>query len=417
MRLLVVAPRAPWATGRGDQVRLAQVLPQLAARHKVTVVHPVAAGAAEPPAVPTGTTVIAVPVGRIQRLANAGSGWLCGRPGQIGWFAPRRLAARVRRLARSHDLVLFVTSRAVVPVAAPAAVDHVDCLSLNAARRATSYRSALLRALWREEARRLRRWERRVAGEVAAQLVTSPADAASLPAHPPLTVVPNGVRLARTAAASSLGGRDIDVLLTGNMAYPPNRDAAGWLGEEIVPRLQAEAKRPLRVVVAGRAASRLPRWKGVEVASDVPDLAALLVRAKVAVAPLRIGTGVPNKVLEAALADAALVLTPHANAALVLPPSAAAVVADAGGFAREVLALLNSDELRSSRVQGMRAELERFDLDHVTAAYEAGVLLALPPSAGGGSATTRADGGLTDRGPRKVLALAPLNERHADGDS
>ncbi|MDP9406462.1 MAG: glycosyltransferase family 4 protein [Actinomycetota bacterium] len=343
----------------------------------MTVVYPATHGAVDPPELPPGVTEVPVAVGRVQRAASAGAGWLAGRPGQVGWFAPRRLAARVRRLARSHDLVLFVTSRPVVAVAAPVAVDHVDCLSLNAARRATSYRSALVRALWREEARRLRRWERRVAREVAVQLVTSPADAASLPAHPLPVVVPNGVKLARTAEAASLDGRDIDVLLTGNMAYPPNRDAAGWLGQEIVPRLQAQAGRPLRVVVAGRTASGLPRWEGVDVASDVPDLAALLARAKVAVAPLRIGTGVPNKVLEAALADAALVLTPQANAALALPPSAAAVVSDTEGFAGEVLALLNSDELRSSRVRGMRAELRRFDLDRVTAAYEAGVILAL----------------------------------------
>jgi glycosyltransferase involved in cell wall biosynthesis len=380
VKLLVAAPRAPWATGKGDQVRLAQVLPRLAARHEVTVVYPVATAAAQPPGLPAGATGVPVPVDRIERVASAAAAWLRGRPAQVGWFAPPRLTARLRRLARSHDLVLFVTSRAVVPVAGPTAVDHVDCLSLNAARRAKSYRSALLRALWREEARRLRRWERRVAAEAGAQLVTSPADAASLPTDPPPIVVPNGVALARTVQPASLEARDIDVVLTGNMAYPPNSDAAGWLAEEIVPRLEAKAKRPVRVVVAGRSASRLPRWAGVEVASDVPDLAALLARAKVAVAPLRIGTGVPNKVLEAAQADAALVLTPQANVALALPPAAAAVACDAEAFASEVLALLNSDELRHSRIRRMRAELQRFDLDHVTGAYEAGVLLALGPA-------------------------------------
>jgi len=377
VKLLVAAPRAPREGGKGDQVRLAQVLPHLAARHEVTVVFPVASGAEEAPALPAGITAVPVPVGRGERAWGAAGGWLRGRPGQVGWFTPPRMAAEVRRLAAAHDLVLFITARAVVPVAAPGAVDHVDCLSLNAARRATSYRSAMLRGLWREEARRLRRWESRIARHARAQLVTSPADAARLPVQPPPSVVPNGVRAASTAMPAPPEGRDIDVLLTGDMGYPPNRDAAAWLAEEIVPRLRASAERPLRVLVAGRSASRLPRWEGVEIASDVPDLAPLLGRAKVAVAPLRIGTGVPNKVLEAARADAALVLTPQANAALALPPEAATVAAEADGLAHGILALLASAELRRARVLAMRTELQRFDLDRIGGTYEAAVTGAL----------------------------------------
>jgi glycosyltransferase involved in cell wall biosynthesis len=276
----------------------------------------------------------------------------------------------VRRQAAHHDLVLFLTARAFVPVPVPCAVDHIDCLSENAARRATSYPHAALRLLWREEARRLRRWERQVARHVEVQLVTSPADARQLPARPAPAVIPIGVRLRGSHHGDRHEKRDIDVILTGNMAYPPNRDAATWLAQEIAPRVRAHVSRPVKVVVAGRAAATLPPLDGIESASDVPALAPLLRRAKVAVAPLRIGTGVPNKVLEAALADAALVLTPQANPALNLPPTAAAIADDAPALAHALTALLTDDDLRRRRVAAARNELVRFDLDAITARYE-----------------------------------------------
>ena len=70
--------------------------------------------------------------------------------------------------------------------------------------------------------------------------------------------------------------------------------------------------------MVGRDASSL-RLSGVEVASDVPDLLAYLRRAKVAIAPLRIGTGTPYKVLEAAASGAAVVATAWAAQCFGLP--------------------------------------------------------------------------------------------------
>lgn len=77
---------------------------------------------------------------------------------------------------------------------------------------------------------------------------------------------------------------DIDVILTGDMRYPPNRDAAEWLADAIAPKLQAR-RQALRIVVAGRSAPLLAPRPGMEVQSDVPDLWALLRRPRVARPP------------------------------------------------------------------------------------------------------------------------------------
>ncbi len=367
MRLLVVAARPFRPGGKGDQVRLAQVVDALAAKHAVTILQPLAEPCATPAA---ATTVDSVRLTLAERATGALIASLLGRPAQTGWCAPPRFVRRVREHALSHDAVLYVTSRVFVPDAGPAvAVDHVDALSENTLRRATSYKLRALRFLWRAEANRLRRWERRAAMASTVQLVTSPSDADALPREPVPIIVPIGVDLDRTPPPTC-GERDIDVIFTGDMRYPPNRDAAAWLAADILPRL-LERRPGVRAVFAGRGADTLPSYAGVEVVSDVPDLGAWLTRAKIAVAPLRIGTGVPNKVLEAACAGAAIVLTASANSGLGLSDAAAGVADDAEPLADEIARLLERPSLRLERRARLASELQRFSLPTVTARYAA----------------------------------------------
>jgi glycosyltransferase involved in cell wall biosynthesis len=196
-----------------------------------------------------------------------------------------------------------------------------------------------------------------VADWATAQLVLSEHDMSALPDSPPITVVPN-VMFRRTSVAAE---RDIDLVFTGNMRYPPNLHAARWLDREIVPALWA--RRPgARVVVAGRGAARIS-VKNAEVMSDVPSIPELLARSRVAIAPLGdLGTGVPNKVLEAASCGAALVVTPWVEARLPLP---ARVAEGADALAREVAALLEDPRARGRLAEEAQEALEAFALDRV----------------------------------------------------
>jgi hypothetical protein len=292
-----------------------------------------------------------------------------GAPAQVGWFRPRRLRRAVQALAGRHDIVVFITVRTWVPgLRAAYVVDHIDSLSLNATRRAAGQRLWPLRALWRLEARTLRRFERRAAAGARAQVVTSAEDAAHVPRHPPAACIPIGVELGAAAGANGHGPRDIDLILTGNMRYPPNRHAAARLANDIAPLVRS--RRDARIVVVGRAANTVAAGADVERFADVPSVAPFLERAKVAMAPIDGGTGVPIKVLEAALAGAAVVLTPEANAGLGFSADAVALASTAAEFADEALALLDDEEGRVRRVAGLRHELRRFAMADVMARYE-----------------------------------------------
>src|SRR5215213_10317440 len=336
MKVLVVCPRMPAAGGKGDQLRGFQFARALASEHAVEVITTGAGmqvaraeedirGFAELHILPTSRRARAL--GAVGALASL-------QPAQVGWMMPWRAWRAVRRRAVEADVVLAVSVRSLrgsLPV--PVILDHVDAFSLNMTRRATGPEPAPLRWAARIEAASLRRWERRLSRWVTAQLVTSPVDARHLPQRPDLHVLMNTVNLS-TATGEPSNGRDIDVILTGNMAYPPNADAADWLSEAIAPALWQ--RRPnASIWVVGRDAGRLSLHERIHVRADVPDVMDYLRRAKVALAPLRIGTGTPNKVLEAIAAGTPVVATPAAVESFDFPSDAVAQATTAHEIADE----------------------------------------------------------------------------------
>jgi glycosyltransferase involved in cell wall biosynthesis len=84
-------------------------------------------------------------------------------------------------------------------------------------------------------------------------------------------------------------------------------------------------------------------------------MSTLLRRARVAIVPLRSGTGVPNKLLEAAATGAAIVATPRAAAATGIAVMSAC---DATALAAAVAQLLADEEARIALAARALADLE-----------------------------------------------------------
>ncbi|MBX9700200.1 MAG: glycosyltransferase family 4 protein [Acetobacteraceae bacterium] len=157
-------------------------------------------------------------------------------------------------------------------------------------------------------------------------------------------VVPNGVALPDLAALPDAAATPT-LCFTGTLDYVPNTDAVRFLVEDVWPLVRAAAP-AARLVIAGR--SPLP-WivalhgrDGIEVAADVPEMAAVLRRAWAAIAPMRTGVGIKNKVLEAWACARPVVLTPLATNGLPPVPGQDRLVrADAPGLAEAAIALLS----------------------------------------------------------------------------
>jgi polysaccharide biosynthesis protein PslH len=148
------------------------------------------------------------------------------------------------------------------------------------------------------DARRWRVLQGRLATEADAVAVCSELDRRRLGA-PNAVVIPNGYEDPGTGPARS--GRGEAMVMIGRFAYPPNADGARFFVREILPRIR-ERLPDATVRLVGRDEGLLEDLRHLDrvtIIGEVPDVSDELARARVAVVPLRAGSGTRLKVLEA----------------------------------------------------------------------------------------------------------------------
>lgn len=216
-----------------------------------------------------------------------------------------------------------------------------------------------LRLRW--EAEKMRRFEQRVATEIAAVCTTSDADAEVFErwGAAEVVVVPNGVDTeAVTHRPPPAGAR---LLYVGHLGYEPNAAAARELVEKVLPLVRAEIG-DAHVRLVGRGEERLTTLEGpgVELAGEVPDVLPELRRARAVVLPLRAGSGTRLKVLEAMAAGVPVVATSLAVAGIAVRDGEHVLLgATARELAVQVVRVCLDDALASALSANARALAER----------------------------------------------------------
>ncbi len=389
MKILLVVSRPPYPPRRGDQMRAVQALEFLGTAHEVTLLTP-RGGGAPAPLGPHLRLENYQPPGRLAKILGVVGALFSGRPLQSGLFRSRDLARKLRDLAPRHDLVLLQLERLVghLPDLGKArlVVDLIDSLALNFERRA-EFDSWLLRPALRFEAARLLAAERRLARRASGLLVVSERDRRYLEEHlgPELAsriqVVPLGIsiseelpptlKLWKRPAAGETEEPTFEVAtdirrpllaITGNLGYFPTVDGSLWFLNEVWPDLHA-ARPEVRLLFAGaRPPARLRAAiarAGAELVESPPDLRAILGQATLALAPMRAGSGLPVKILEAWAVGVPVLSTSWTAAGVsgIAGEDLVAIESDPAKWLREILRLLDDPAARRHLVENARRKL------------------------------------------------------------
>ena len=221
-----------------------------------------------------------------------------------------------------------------------------------------------LRLYWLRELLTSARYARRGFRAFAATVCVGERDAAWLRrmGGRRVHVVPNGVALPEEVPPEAA----CPVLsFTGTLDYHPNVDAALFAARAVFPLARA-ALPEARLLIAGRRPVRevrdLAALPGVEVAADVADMRAVLARTRVGLAPMRAGSGIKNKVLEAWACARPVVMTRVAANGLSLPEGHAGLVRDGPEAQAEAAVGLLCDSGRAAALGGLARA-------HVAAAF------------------------------------------------
>jgi glycosyltransferase involved in cell wall biosynthesis len=112
--------------------------------------------------------------------------------------------------------------------------------------------------------------------------------------------IPNGVDIEFFNKSKDTSVKETSLIFTGDMSYAPNEDAAIFLIQEILPRIKPIFK-PHLYLVGQRPGDKLIKLstENVTITGFVEDIRPYLDAAAIYVSPLRFGSGIKNKILEA----------------------------------------------------------------------------------------------------------------------
>ena len=326
LRVLFVTPTPPFPPKEGDELVVYEQIRRLGRVAEIHLVTLVEDGISEEAAAGLGSLCTGVHLVRGgPDMKRIGRSLYNGLPMLVNMFLDADIARQMDRIARAvrPDLVHVQSIRLAEyfrwrPVAR--VLDLIDADSLNAARRA-QFERPIRRLAYRAEARLLRHYEERVLRDFHRVLLVSRHEAAHFAtARGHIVVNPNGISFdrARLEIATAPPPRRA-LLFHGTMSYFPNVDAVLHFARAIFPRLRARFP-DLELRIVGRwptpSVAALHDGRTIVVTGEVEDVVPELKAALVGVYPLRAGTGLQNKVLEALACKLPAVVSPRALAGL-----------------------------------------------------------------------------------------------------
>lgn len=179
---------------------------------------------------------------------------------------------------------------------------------------------------------------------------------------PKTLTITNGVDMDYFAPTATVMEAD-KLVFTGVMGYAPNEDAALHFVEDIFPLVKAKRPQAQFWIVGSEPSERvraLTRISGIHVTGQVDDVRPYVRSATVFVCPLRVGSGVKNKILAAMAMQKATVATSMSIDGLDLVDNREVLLADdPQDFADKVVRLLTDQQAAQqlgvnglTRVQG-----------------------------------------------------------------
>lgn len=323
MKIFVLLPRIPWPLEKGDKLRAFNQIKQLAKNNDVVLCalndkksnKKEAFKALQPYCI----SVTFIDINKISILLNIAKAFFKGLPLQCGYFYNRKAHKKIQSLIKKHkpDMLFGQLLRVAEYIRyekTPKSIDYQDVFSMGMKRRKEIV-PFYMKPFFNMEYKRLKRYEHDIFNDFDIKTIISEQDRNFIDHHKnnEILIVPNGVDHEYYTPREC--EKKYDIVFTGNMAYAPNVNAVEYLANDILPLVWKELPET-KLYVAG--ATPDPRVK--KTASDkiiisgwIDDMRDAYAQSKIFIAPMRIGTGLQNKLLEAMSMKLPCITTSLAN--------------------------------------------------------------------------------------------------------
>ena len=356
MKIFVLLPRIPYPLEKGDKLRAFNQIKQLAKRNEIVL-----CALNDDPKVseqdafralqPYCQSINFIKISKPQILLGLVRAFCKGLPMQCGYFYNRKAAKKIDALIAKHkpDILFGQLLRVTEYIRhkdLPKAIDYQDIFSYGMKRRA-DIASFITRPVFNMEYRRLCRYEAAIFDDFDVKAIISEPDRALFPheKRDEILIVPNGVD--HDYFKPQEREKQYDLVFTGNMSYPPNVNAVDYLANEIMPIVWKTLPN-VKLYIAGATPDPKVKKAASEriiVSGWLDDIRDAYAQSRVFIAPMRIGTGLQNKLLEAMSMRLPAITSPLANASLGAKPDEEILIGcNAEEMAQHIITLLTDKD-------------------------------------------------------------------------
>jgi polysaccharide biosynthesis protein PslH len=376
MKLLLLSSRPPWPPTRADQMTVERMLRFLAARGVAVDLVCFVEDEAEDFALrselgPVCRQIATVRLPRWRSFARTAFSLPGREPMQVAYYHSPEMQRLVReRVARERYDLAYVHLIRMAEYARQLPLPKVIGLqisqALNLQRLVDNAADPARRLFYRIEAAKVRPYEAALCRDFDRVFLVGARDVEEIAKTAPVAnavVQPHGQDVPDAERVRGARREPGSVVMSGVMATYTNVNAASWFAREIFPHVERElpeasfwivGRQPQREV---KALARPPR---VVVTGEVPDVYDWLLRAEVGIAPLRIGAGMQNKLVQAMASALPVVATSVANEGIGATPETHLRVRDEPrAFADAVVGLLRDRAERERLGTAARSFVEQ----------------------------------------------------------
>lgn len=349
MKISVILSRFPYPLEKGDKLRIYHQIRLLQKEHQVQIIA-VTESKPEPEHIQElekiSSEIHFYPLQKSNQIWQLFQAFFKGLPLQLGYFFQPQLFKDLPKLLKEFGTE---TAYFQLPRTAPYArdlkirkvIDYQDTFSQGMYRQYKKSNLLLKPLLWMEY-KRMQRYEAKILDRFDASTIISEQDRELIqhPKRDQIKIVRNGVDFEFFHPNPRIE-KSFDLVFVGNMSYPPNILAAEFLVNEILPKLKSEPK----VLIAGanphKRVEKLSSHQ-VVISGWLDDIREAYWKSKIFIAPMKIGTGLQNKLLEAMSIGLPCITTPLANNALQAPKSSISIGESSDELAQAIEKLLQN---------------------------------------------------------------------------
>jgi len=358
MKILVILSRLPYPLEKGDKLRAYHQLRELNKRHEIVLCcltdeTPAEEDLSEVRKICTELHVLRLTKWRI--YLNLIAGIFSRKPFQVHYFYQRPLHQKIKTIVAAFEpdhifcQLIRTAEYAKHEYNYPKTLDYQDAFSKGMERRADRA-SFPFREIYNLERKRLVAYENISFEYFENKVIISDEDRRYIyhPEREDIRVITNGIDTDYFRPDHNQAAQ-YDLVFVGNMSYPPNIETAQFIVREVLPLLPENTS----VLIAGASPVKrvlnLAESKGVTVKAGLKDIRDAYAAGNIFFAPMQIGTGLQNKLLEAMAMEKPCVTSKLANKALGAVHGETIVVGDSPSeYAREIELLLQKPDLCKS---------------------------------------------------------------------